>query len=51
MASYEVRLCLKKAQSPDLLKLKVTAKGDGRVCVKDAEVSHTPLSFAAPSDP
>ncbi len=42
-ASYEVPFFLKKGQCPDLLKLNLVVEGEGRIWIKDIEISRTPL--------
>lgn len=42
--SYEVQFYLKEGQRPDMVKLNVTFKGQGKVWMKDIELLQTPLS-------
>lgn len=42
-ASYQTPFYLKTEQKPDLIKLNVTIEGEGKVWIKDLELSVTPL--------
>ena len=39
----ETPFCLKKGQMPDLIKLSVVVKGNGKVWVQDVELLKAPL--------
>jgi len=42
-ASYETPFFLKKAESPDLVKLNLVVKGTGKIWIKDIELLKAPL--------